>query len=106
MKLICLTFAGGSASFYNELKSALYPDIELIAFEYAGHGSRYKEPFYKDFDDLARDMLSLLKKSVGTCEDYALMGYSMGSIGVAELLKLILDDKYFKKAGACVFSGS
>lgn len=97
MKLICLTFAGGSASFYNELKSALYPDIELIAFEYAGHGSRYKEPFYKDFDDLARDMLSLLKKSVGTCEDYALMGYSMGSIGVAELLKLILDDKYFKK---------
>jgi surfactin synthase thioesterase subunit len=92
MKLICFTYAGGTASFYDNLKMKLAPDIELIAMEYAGHGQRHKEPFYSDFFELANDMyenISVINKDNDT---YALMGYSMGSISAIEVLEKILQE--------------
>jgi surfactin synthase thioesterase subunit len=56
--------------------------------EYAGHGMRHRESFYRDFDELADDMYQQIKKEK-VCDDYALMGYSMGSIAVVEILKRI-----------------
>lgn len=43
MKLFCFTYAGGTATFYDDLKSILeHRGIEVIALEYSGHGERYK----------------------------------------------------------------
>ena len=92
MKLICLTYAGGNATFYDQLQKELSESVEVIALEYAGHGQRHKELFYKTFDELSRDMLRQLKEKVAVGEDYAIMGYSMGSISTVELLKRILQD--------------
>lgn len=92
MKLICLTYAGGNATFYDQLQKELSESVEVIAMEYAGHGQRHKEPFYKTFDELSRDLLRQLKEKVAVGEDYAIMGYSMGSISTVELLKRILQD--------------
>ena len=92
MKLICLTYAGGNATFYDQLQKELSKSVEVIALEYAGHGQRHKEPLYKTFDEFSRDMLKLLKEKLVAGEDYAIMGYSMGTISTIELLKRILQD--------------
>lgn len=101
MKLICFTYAGGSASFYNELKKELAPEIELIALEYAGHGRRHREPFYKDFFELANDMYENISSIIVENEDYALMGYSMGSISAIEVFQLIIKNN--RKAPIHIF---
>lgn len=93
MKLICFTYAGGNSSFYNQLKRELCPDIEVIAMEYSGHGTRHRLPFYSDFCELADDMLTLLKEELKGDMPYAIMGYSMGSISAIEVLRKLIDEK-------------
>ena len=93
MQLFCFTFAGGSASFFSKLEKYLDPEITVVKMEYAGHGSRHREGFYKNFTELADDMYSALLDSLNPKEPYILFGYSMGSIAVVELVKLILGKK-------------
>lgn len=91
MQLFCLTYAGGTATFYNQIEQYIDNDIEVIKLEYAGHGSRYKEPFYEDFIELAEDMYRQIRMLLNVSQEYALMGYSMGSISLVELLKIIIE---------------
>lgn len=93
MQLFCLTYAGGTAAFYNQLDAYIDDSIDVIKLEYAGHGTRHKEPFYRDFFELAKDMYEQIKKSLNFTEEYALIGYSMGSISVVEILNLIIEKK-------------
>lgn len=87
-QLFCFTHVGGTASFFDEIEKDL-GGIDTVKLEYAGHGTRHKEGFYRDFDELADDIFKNLKdKYFGG--DYALFGYSMGSIALAEVLKRIL----------------
>lgn len=94
MKLFCFTIAGGSASFFNDLEELLESDISVIKLEYAGHGKRRKEPLYDSFAELAEDLYNKIYQILIECqnsaESYALMGYSMGSIAVIELLRKII----------------
>lgn len=88
MKLICFSHAGGSAEFFLELKKILNPmNIEVVAIEYAGHGRRMAEPAYNHFDELVREMLIELEEIVAESEEYALLGYSMGSVVLAEVVR-------------------
>lgn len=87
-QIFCFTYAGGNASFFDSLANDLSA-FELVRFEYAGHGTRHKEPFYRSFDELADDLYGLLKKQY-TGDSYALLGYSMGTIALIEVLKRIL----------------
>ena len=88
-QLFCLTYAGGNASFFDEIEKDL-EEYNVIKLEYSGHGTRHKEPYYNSFDELSEDMYSLLKSSY-TDGEYALFGYSMGSISLVEVLRKILD---------------
>lgn len=89
MQLFCFTYAGGTADFYNQIEPFIVSDIEIIKLEYSGHGKRYKEPYYESFNDLVEDMYNLIKKCKHENENYALIGYSMGSIVLAEILSKI-----------------
>lgn len=93
MKLFCLTYAGGNSSFFDNLKEELSLEIEVIAFEYSGHATRHKEPFYKDFNELAKDAYCFIKCNLKPNEEYAIFGYSMGCISAVELLKEIYGNK-------------
>ena len=87
-QLFCFTYAGGTKEFF----SIIEPDLEsvdVVKLEYAGHGERHKEEFYQDFDELADDMFRNIKDSLS--DDYALFGYSMGSITLVEVLRRIID---------------
>ncbi len=97
MKLFCFSFAGGTADFYNGLKKNLNGHLEVIAPDYPGHGRRYDETLLSSVPDMARDMLETITKQIEKNEPYALMGYSMGSIVVYELLRMLEEKKSIDK---------
>ncbi|AKG35479.1 thioesterase II family protein [Paenibacillus durus] len=78
VKLLCVPYAGGSASLFNKWRPFIDPSIELIPIELAGRGRRFKEPFYETFNEAVQDVYQQIK---GYIEDgcYALFGHSMGS---------------------------
>ncbi|MBE6908526.1 MAG: thioesterase [Ruminococcaceae bacterium] len=86
-QLFCFTCAGGRRTLFDDIETFL-PELQVEKLEYAGHGTRYREPFYRDFDALAEDMFSCLKTAY-TGSKYALLGYSMGAIAVLEVLRRI-----------------
>lgn len=90
-QLFCFTFAGGTASFFDEIEQDL-PEVELIKLEYPGHGTRIREPFATDYQELANDVFQQIKKQY-RYGMYGLFGYSMGSITLVEVLKRILADE-------------
>ena len=89
-QIFCFTFAGGNAVFFDDIESDL-AEFEFIKNEYAGHGTRHREKYYVSFNELADDMFTLLKERYSD-SDYALFGYSMGSITLVEVLKRIITD--------------
>lgn len=94
MKLFCLTYAGGNAAFYDNLEKQLAGCIDFIKFEYSGHGRRHNEKCYSSMEELADDAYKYLKQAIEDNDEYAIMGYSMGSIGAIELLKRILQEEF------------
>ena len=93
MQLFCFTYAGGNAGFFDMLDSELSSEVELVKLEYAGHGTRCHEPFYRNFKELAQDMHDQLFGQYRQGQPYALFGYSMGSIAAIETLSLIMKRK-------------
>ncbi len=89
-QLFCFTYAGGTVAFFDGIEKDL-PEYELVKLEYAGHGTRHKEAFYQDFDELADDIFRFFKERYSGGE-YAIFGYSMGTITLVEVLKRILTD--------------
>lgn len=94
-QLFCFTYAGGNAAFFDVIEKDL-PEIEFVKLEYSGHGTRHKEPFYQDFDELTEDIFRMLKEQYSGRE-YSLLGYSMGTITLVEILKRILNDSAMQK---------
>lgn len=90
MQVFCFTHAGGTATFYNQLQGYLEPEYEVNKLEYSGHGNRRKENYYTDFDELAMDMYREIQGKYNPDDEYALIGYSMGTISVVEVLRIIM----------------
>lgn len=95
MQLFCFTHAGGSASFFDGITNDLL-EYEVVSLEYAGHGTRHREPFYNSFDELADDMYNQVRQKYKGGE-YALFGYSMGTISLVEVLYRIMEYKILRK---------
>ena len=89
-QLFCFTYAVGNASFFDGIEKDL-PELNVVKFEYSGHGTRHREPQYQSFDELTEDMFRQFKEQYDG-GSYALFGYSMGTISLVEVLKSILDD--------------
>ncbi len=89
-QLFCFTYAGGSASFFDVIEKDL-PEYEFVKIEYAGHGTRHREPLYKSFDELATDIYEHVCKYYSGGK-FALFGYSMGAITLVEVLKKLMVD--------------
>lgn len=87
-QLFCFSYAGSTASFFDEMEEDM-PGLELVKLEYAGHGERRREPYYSDFDELSDDMLRQLEDRYSGGR-YALLGYSMGTISLVEVLRKMI----------------
>jgi len=78
IKLFCLPYAGGSALVYNQWKSYLDPQIDLIPIELAGRGTRMGQALYPDISAAVDDVFQFVtEKSDGL--PYLLFGHSMGA---------------------------
>lgn len=92
-QLFFVPFAGGSAHSFDVLLPYLQEEFEVHTFEYAGHGSRRKEPFYANLQEAAKDA-ALFVNEKRNGQPYAIFGYSMGSLVVYEMLVLSLLSDY------------
>ena len=93
VRLFCFPFAGGTASFFDQLDPYLPPEMELVKLEYPGHGSRRKEPLCRGFEELAEEMYGIIQEYNADGGRYALLGYSMGTIAAVEVLGKILGER-------------
>lgn len=91
MQLVCYPFAGGTASFFDQLDPYLAGQVTLRKMEYAGHGTRHREPLYTSFAELAEDLYQKLAMDLAGDGRYALFGYSMGCISALEVLRRIVE---------------
>jgi len=84
--LLMLPYAGGAANaIYTPWRRYLGPDIEMLALEYPGHGSRMTEPFATSIAALAADLLATIAP-LARCRPYAIYAHSMGALVATELL--------------------
>lgn len=91
-QLFCITYAGGNAGFFQNLIERLETDMECHALEYAGHGTRRKEPCYENLDALLDEIHTMICKQRNPDVPYIIFGYSMGSMVVYELLRRYFAD--------------
>jgi len=91
LRLICLSYAGGSASTYQDWAGNLGRNIELIAVQLPGRSNRITETALDDMadlvDQLSQQLIPLLDKP------YVLIGHSLGSQVGFELLHHLMQFK-------------
>ncbi len=103
IQMFALPYAGGSASTYSEWESKLKPWVELCPIEYAGHASRFCDPFYTSIEEAAEDISEIiLKQQKG---DYVIYGHSMGCL-VALETAFILEKKNAKLPKAIIVAAT
>lgn len=79
-QLFCFTFAGGTASFFDQIEQDLSGSgIACVKLEYAGHGERHREPLYNDFSALADDMFEQFRASYYSVYDSSSSNSDSGS---------------------------
>jgi pyochelin biosynthesis protein PchC len=76
-RLVCLPHAGGSASFYFPVSTALSPRLEVLAVQYPGRQDRRLDPVIDDVHVLADQVSAALEPY--TDRPLALFGHSMGA---------------------------
>ncbi|MGH3165518.1 MAG: thioesterase II family protein [Trebonia sp.] len=83
IRLVCLPHAGGSASFYRPLATAMSRSATVLAVQYPGRQDRRHEALADTIEQLAEQVALALRPL--TAEPLALFGHSMGAIVAFEV---------------------
>ena len=96
--LFCFPYAGGTVDFYNNIEEACGDRIKFVKLEYSGHGTRMREPLYSNFDEMTADIYPQIIKVLEEYPnmEYSMMGYSMGSIAVFDMLMKIKKERLIR----------
>lgn len=78
VRLVCLPHAGGSASFFFPVATALAPTVEVLAVQYPGRQTRRQEPGIDNIPDYADQIFAALRHLDD--RPLALFGHSMGAV--------------------------
>lgn len=79
IKLFFIPHAGGSCKSYLSFKRFLNPRVKPCGIEPAGRGKRINEPFYKNLDEAAEDLLMQLESQIDE-GPYAIFAHSLGTL--------------------------
>ncbi|MET1074474.1 MAG: alpha/beta fold hydrolase [Umezawaea sp.] len=90
VQLVCLPHAGGGASYYRPMATALFPAVEVLAVQYPGRQDRAGEPFVGDFAELVERTHAAVRPSLD--RPVALFGHSMGALVAFEVAKRLESD--------------
>jgi pyochelin biosynthesis protein PchC len=86
-QLLCLSHAGGSASYFFPVSRSLSPDIDVLAVQYPGRQDRLGEPCLTSVADLADGLVAALEPWQG--RPITIFGHSLGaSLGFEVALRL------------------
>ncbi|MFS8204275.1 thioesterase II family protein [Streptomyces sp. CWNU-52B] len=86
--LVCLPYAGGSASAYFSLSERLAAEVDVLATQYPGRQNRFHEPCLESVQELARGVFDDLGPLIAG-RPFALLGHSMGAAVGFELARLL-----------------
>lgn len=89
--LVCLPYAGGSASAFFSLSERLPAEVEVLSTQYPGRQDRIREPCLQTVPELARGAFEELGARVAG-RPFALFGHSMGGAVAFELARLLERD--------------
>jgi surfactin synthase thioesterase subunit len=78
VRLVCLPYAGGSASFFFPVAKALGPAVEVLAVQYPGRQARRHEPGIDNIREFADQIFAALRHLDD--RPLALFGHSMGAV--------------------------
>ncbi|SEC92127.1 Surfactin synthase thioesterase subunit [Streptomyces sp. 3213] len=78
VRLACLPYAGGSASFFYPVSRALHPSVEVLAVQYPGRQTRLHEPMIDNIPEFADEIFAALRQLDD--KPLALFGHSMGAV--------------------------
>jgi medium-chain acyl-[acyl-carrier-protein] hydrolase len=77
LRLICFSYAGGSASTFIPYAKMLDKNVELVAIQLPGRGARFREPLYFSLSHLITDLVEALKPILN--KPYVVFGHSFGA---------------------------
>ena len=78
MRLFCFPYAGGAANIYKNWAEVLAPEIEVIAIQLPGHGTRIKESIYARLHPTIHALVSSMHPALD--KPYSLFGHSLGAL--------------------------
>jgi surfactin synthase thioesterase subunit len=86
-QLLCLSHAGGAASYFFGVSRALSPEIDVLAAQYPGRQDRLREPCVSSVHELADRLVAALLPLTG--RPITLFGHSLGAtLGFEVALRL------------------
>lgn len=84
-RLVCLPYAGGSASYFRPTALALDPSVDVVAMQYPGRQDRRAETPISDMDELADRVHEILGRQGDL--PLTLFGHSMGAVLAFEVAR-------------------
>ncbi|MEN8655231.1 alpha/beta fold hydrolase [Streptomyces sp. 21So2-11] len=85
VRLVCFPHAGGSATFYFSVATALSPDVDVLAVQYPGRQDRRNEECVDDIHVLADQIFDALRPWAD--RPLAVFGHSMGATVAYEVAR-------------------
>lgn len=86
-QLLCLSHAGGAASYFFGVSKALSPEIDVLAVQYPGRQDRRREPCLTSIHELADQLAAAIEPL--TDRPITLFGHSLGAtLGFEVALRL------------------
>jgi len=76
-QLLCLSHAGGSASYFFSVSRALSPEIDVLSVQYPGRQDRLREPCLTSIHDLADGLVAAIEPL--TDRPVTIFGHSLGA---------------------------
>ncbi|MCW8092491.1 thioesterase II family protein [Alteromonas sp. ASW11-130] len=104
VQLVCLPFAGGGASFFNEWQLEA-KDFDIYGVQLPGREKRFMEPAYTCAHEAAKHVVELLEADTDSTRPTLIFGHSLGAVLAFEVTRL-LEKKRFYPIVALVVSGS
>lgn len=78
LRLVCIPYAGGSATAYSRWAADLPDEVEVTTVELPGHGRLLREPLHRDIYPLIDHLAELLSSQ--SDKPYVVFGHSLGGL--------------------------
>ena len=91
LRLFCFPYAGGNALVYRKWPDLLPKDVEVIAVQPPGRGSRIREAPFTNLMSLVDALAGVLRQYLD--KPFVFFGHSMGAVIAFELARVFLKEK-------------